>query len=187
MRCGKCGFGLTVVNNNRGHNYVNCYGRKKHVCTGREHAWQLEEIESFAYHNMMYRLNELRCVKATSTDKQENQREIEIKNEIARLENRCSNLLDEIEIARESGLDSSIGVLRKRFDEYTRSIEQKHKALSALYNADNERKKNMNCGVSIETIIEQFNDFDMKTKQKIARSLIQHVIVNDQNVDVILH
>lgn len=56
LKCGYCGYGMTVVNNNRGHNYLTCYGRKQGLCRGRKRAIHLDTVENAVLGEVFMRL-----------------------------------------------------------------------------------------------------------------------------------
>lgn len=189
MRCENCGYGITVVNNNRGRNYINCYGRKTHACRGREHTWEMYEIEEIASNELLNRLESLSQIEAKEIIPDEPPEINNLRKEIVKLEKRSDNLLDEIETAIEEGSESRIVAIRKRLDQISSALEESNAEVGRLLNESNNRKNNLLCGYSIQDIINNWNtgSFDMKTQQTIARTFIQHVIIGDHDAKVIFY
>lgn len=181
MKCANCGYGLTVVNNNHGINYVNCYGRKKYICAGRTKAWRLEEIENYVYNELCLRLMELRNIEIDTVDEKQVNAIKSLKNEIAVLENRAEKILDEIETANKSGQTSSIAQYRLRLETVSKEIAAKNKLLQEECRRENYKS---NTKIDYEHVINHWDDLSMIEKQRTARIFIKSVYVGDGEDDI---
>lgn len=187
MRCANCGYGITVVNNNRGKNYISCYGKKAHACPGREKAWQLYEIEDVVYKKFKEKLKELSEVSVTEIIPKEPVEVDLLRKQSIKLSDRINNLLDELEVAKEEEATNRILTIRKRLDTISEEQTVIDKEITRLLNENNNRKKRLDSNYNILYILDHWDNLNMIEKQNIARTFIQHVVVGDWDVSVVFY
>lgn len=187
MRCENCGYGITVVNNNNGKNYINCYGKKIHACHGRKRAWQLYEIEDYTYMKFQDKLKELKNVSVNETIPNEPPEVETLRKRSVKTENRIDNLLDELEAAKEEGATTRVLAIRKRLDNLSDEHSEINREINRLLNENNNRKNSVTSDFNINYILENWEQLGMSEKQNVARTFIQHVIVGDDKIAVIFY
>lgn len=187
MRCENCGYGIIVVNNNHGKNYINCYGKKVHACLGRKRAWQLYEIEDFVYSKFQEKLKELINIKANDIIPNEPPEVEPLRKQRIKIEGRLDNLLDELEVAKDEGATARILAIRKRLDGLSEEHSNINDEINRLLNENNKRKNGITSDFNISYILEHWEQLNMSEKQSIARTFIQHVIVGDRDITVVFY
>lgn len=184
MKCDNCGYGITVVNNCRGHFYINCYGKKIHVCNGRAKTWEVYEIENYAQNLLLDRLKKMKDTSVIES-KEHNNPELEhYKKESVKLEQRIENLLDELEVAKEENANLRVNSIRKRIDELTKKYNEYNDIISKLTYESNTLKNTLESSMDINYVIENWNDLEFDRKKFIAKSFIKSVVVGDENIEV---
>lgn len=179
MRCANCNTGITVVNNNRGRNYINCYGRKKHECNGRSYAWRLEEVEESAEYQFLERLKKVKEIQAKDFEQSENPKLSILRAEIIKLDALLSKIEDEI-LATAS--ESTKTRWRQKQDQIQQRIDNCNAEISKLMHDDNLKRRTIDDGIDIDHVLKNWankNAIEMVERKRIARLFIDFIVVGD--------
>ncbi len=181
MKCGHCGYAISVVNkpsNMCGH-YINCGGHKRgnSICPGRSRVMTLEDIESAVERELLAYLRSY-----SEVEVQEKQRRSSAAN---RLEMQIGGL--EQEIGR---LTLNIGqvtepdvvhILSSRIHEINGTLSELHRQRDALL---------LSAGAPdldayFRAVLVEWPDYGIPEKKKIAKAVIERVVVGDGSVEVV--
>lgn len=180
IKCGYCGFALTVVNGqSNGKRYVNCGGRKKNICNERKEAATFDEIEEtvekillsymtqYQYSKVSRQQNQEQNINKVKIELQKTQQEIELYEEALReaVKNKQFHVM--------SSLDAELGRLNAQKQE----IEQKLAQISMIDTQDISDHE-------IQTYLASWKSFSIEEKKAIARLFISTVYVTDGNTRI---
>lgn len=176
MRCANCNTGVTVVNNNRGRNYINCYGRKKHECNGRTYAWKLEEIEELAEIQLMTRLKQWQDIQVKESSAEEPPEVSQLRIQVAKTEELITRVEEEILFATSEQIKNR---WRQKQAELQSQIDEANSKISKLIYDNNVKNRSINKDIDIKYIIKNWKTLEMTQQKKVANALIDFIIVGD--------
>ena len=180
MKCANCRLGVTVVNNNRGRNYINCYGRKKHQCRGRSYPWRLDEIESAAELQLFHRLHQLKTVSPIEIDLPESQGVSELRTQIIKIEEQMDKIEHEILLATSDSIQAR---WRQKQAALQMQLDECCAKLAELQSARNIKNQTFHPNVDVNFILHNWQTLELDTKKRIARTLIDFILVGDKRED----
>jgi DNA invertase Pin-like site-specific DNA recombinase len=183
MKCGYCGMAITVVPNSRKHNYINCDGRKLHICYGRKKVIHLEDIENNVEKALLQHIqdyyNKIKNININDTSININTaKENEFKIQLVQIDQKISNLINAIAESNDttvSYINKSISDLDIKRKTIVNQIESYKKA-----QIKNEKINSLN-------LIECINDwgkYDIQKRKIIAQTFIEKVTISDNNIDI---
>lgn len=182
MKCGYCGFAITVVPNNRGHNYINCCGRKNHVCNGRRKVIHLEEIENEVEKKLIQHMkNYSENLKLQNVEEQtdiDNVKINQLKIQIAQIDQKIENLINTIA----DGNSSSIPYINKAIAKL--DVERKSIVQQIGLNKKNIQQKEQKHLINIEDSINNWDNLNILERKKIAQSFIKTVTITDDEIKI---
>lgn len=173
IKCGCCHTGLYVVNNNHGKNYVNCYGRKKGVCTAKKGGILLEDVEREAEVALFAVLGLLRDVKAIEQT-EENAAVKRLKAERNKLEDERREIHAAMqELTRHKRRDAVVA-LAGDYD----AVSDKLRRLDDEISAEQFKAARKNIpAIDADTVRSEWKGYDIEQKRIVARVFLDKVIV----------
>lgn len=181
MKCQKCGYAISVVrkpSGMRGH-YINCGGHKRgnSICPGRSRVLTLEEIESAAEAQLLIFLKSYRAVEIRIRQRR-NVRANQLEASIARQENEIQQLTQNLAHIREVDVIHIISAqIQKAHDRLATLKAQRDALLYESPSADLEPY--------FEAVLEEWQDYTIAEKKKIAKAAIERVLVDDNAIHII--
>lgn len=181
IKCGYCGFALTVVNGqSNGKRYVNCGGRKKNICNGRKEAATFDEIEKAVEKDLLRYMTQYQYSSLSGQRNQEqeiNKVKIELQRtgaEIQKIEDKLENIdVDEFIHVAEA-CERKLAKLKVQKQE----IEQKLARISIIDTQDIS-------GHEIHTYLASWDSFSIEEKKAAARLFISTVYVTDGEIRIV--
>jgi len=181
MKCKKCGYAISVVNKPsrmQGY-YINCGGHKRgnSVCPGRTQVVTLEQIEAEVEKRLLEFLESYRAVQMQVKQTQ-NAEENRLEIAIAGCEEEIRQLTQNLAHIAEADVIRIISA----------QIHERNQQLSEL-RAQRDALLYQNAPVDLEPYFEaiftEWQDYTIPEKKKIARAVIERVIVGDGDVEVV--
>ena len=173
MKCGYCNTGLYVVNNNRGRYYVNCYGRKKGICTVKKGGIRLEDIEHEVENVIFIVLQHLSSVKAIKL-KNENQEIKKLKLEHSKLKEEIKEIHDTIlELIRQKKSNAATAIASN----YETAIEMLNKLDEEISAEQFKTASKLAPAFSADMVRNAWSTYDTEQKRIVARALLHKIVV----------
>lgn len=176
IKCGYCGYAVSVVTGRAGQKYFNCRGKTNYKsCKGHSKVLYVEEIESIVE---KYILNRAKELKNTTLDVQ-NTNDIEInkiKLQILEIDNQIENLITQMAQAN--------NITMKYINE---RITQLDKAKNTLIEEMKKLTINNSNAQPVEEVlnyIDKWNELSIEEKKKICGFFINKVSVTDDSIDI---
>lgn len=172
IRCGYCGYALSVVTGQRnGKRYVSCGGRKRHVCRENKRGVTFEMIEDSVAESMLAYARKLQYHSA-----ERGAAEI---SRVNTLKARRIRLEDEINGIVERFAQAENPLLRAKLNERMGLLERQTAELdSALVECSGNSRQPADTG-SIIRLLDSWDVLDMDDRKAIARLMISQVTVRD--------
>ena len=179
MKCEKCGYAIAVVNKPSGMagHYINCGGRKRGICEGRSTVITLEQIETAVEAEFMQFLQRYRAVEAQVQQKRSHAVN-RLEMEIAAREEEIAQLGQNLALIREPDVVHIIAG----------QIHAANEALSMLRKeCDDLRYQRGPTDLEpyFEAVLDEWPDYTIEEKKRIARAAIARVSVDDDRIDVV--
>lgn len=180
MKCGYCGMAITVVPNSRKHNYINCSGRKLHVCYGRKKVIHLEDIEGFVEENLLNHIKTYYSNIQNSNPKPNpnvnNPKINQLKIQLTQIEQKIDNLVDAIANGNSESIIYLNNAIKKIDIERKKIIQdiQKNQKIG-------QQEEKRNSSSMIESI-HNWDTLDIPDRKIIAQSFIEKVIITDDKI-----
>lgn len=177
IRCGFCGYAVSVVNGQRsGKRYVNCGGRKLHVCQGKKSGMTFEMIEDSVAQAMLTYARSIQYHSAERVSADESGINA-LKARRIRLGSEISNIVDGFALAENP-------LLRTKLNEKMEFLErQAHEIDSEIMEYSVKNRQAIDSG-SIIPLLDDWERLEMEDKKSIARLLISQVRVWDKQTPV---
>lgn len=177
LKCGYCQYSLTVVNNNRGNRYINCYGRKKHICSGRKRAIRLEDIEGVVERLLLRHLERYRGIEARVEETAPAPERAALQQEIALLEHQIRLLLDDL---LEAGASPALrGRIKAKIEALEAGQARKRAQLAEMLQTAGAQRIG---GFGVEELLLGWPGFGLEVRREIAGIFLERVIVTDDAI-----
>lgn len=181
MKCKHCGYAITVVNkpsNMHGH-YINCGGHKRGnaICPGRSRVITLEDIESAVEKELLAFLASYRDVEMREK-KQRSSEANRLEMQIGGLEQEMARLTLNLGQVMESDV---VHILSSRIHEINGTLSELRRQRDALL---------LSAGAPdldayFRAVLVEWPDYGIPEKKKIAKAVLERVIVGDGAVEVV--
>ena len=170
IRCGFCGYAVSVVNGQRsGKRYVACGGRKRHLCPGKKRGLTFEMIEESVAEKMLAYARELRFHTAGRTAADE--------SAINSLKARRIKLGDEINRIVDSFSQAENALLRAKLNEKMELLERQARQVDSEISEHSRRTAQPAAAESIISLLDGWDGLGTDVRKSIARLMISQVTV----------
>jgi hypothetical protein len=178
-KCKYCGFAINVVNNCRGHFYINCGGKIRKMCKGREKTYEVYQIEEVVQQSLFDYLNEKQSVETAAdiivSDTYESNR---LKIDIAKIDKAIDKLLEQAAFS-----DDVVGdYFTKKIKELDRKKHQLTEQLEDMYKQQNSKRKIQD--INISEISANWDNWNIEQKKAIVKRIIRLVEVSDEGIEI---
>ncbi len=181
MKCKKCGYAVTVVNkpNGMSGHYINCGGHKRgnSVCPGRTQVMTLEQIEAKVQVQLLEYLESYRDVEMQVQQRQTTEMN-HLEAEITRCEDEIARLTKNLAHISEVDVIHIVSAQIHEMNQTLAGLKAQRDAM--LY--DNSPS---DLEPYFDAILIEWKDYTIEEKKKIARVVIERVIVGDGEVEVV--
>lgn len=180
MKCGYCGYAMTVTNNiKRNTFYLSCGGRKRGICFDRKEAIQAYELEGVVEKQLFNRMR-------TILENEKSLVPVEDSKKVNDLKIKMVEVQQRIDALTESIASLSVRAIAEVDKAITREIEKRDSLAAQLEEALREQRSKNYSQYNIEEYINNWDSYDMEEKKKVARIFIDKVIVKDGDIHVIM-
>ena len=175
-RCSICGRGVSVVNGQKnGKRYLNCGGKKEHICSRRSCGLSFDLIESAAARSLERAVNGFSFIPAA--DKEKNARE---ENSL-RL--RLMKNTDEMRALAEKSAqanDTLMGLINERIDALDSENGEIRKRLDALCGVD----ACAPASAALKKALGNINGLSFERKKELAHAFIDRVMIGEGEIEI---
>jgi DNA invertase Pin-like site-specific DNA recombinase len=176
LKCGYCNMAINAVNNNRGSNYINCGGRKLRICFKRKKVIKIEQIEEVVKEQLIYRIRMIK-ERGTPPDLEDSLAINRLKIQLVQIEEKIDNYMRQIENAN--------NVVMQYINQNVAELDMKKKDLvSQIMKLSTRESKPNYEGIDINHCIENWNQFALEERKKIAYIFIENVFVTDDEIKI---
>jgi len=184
MKCAYCGYSVFATGNkpttlkSPTEMYINCRGRRKHICYERTKAFTTTFIENLVSEMILEYLNQQKDVKLLEKEKKTNNKLDSLKNELSIIKMKIKNLMNSIADGNE--------ILSKYANEKIKEFDIEQERLNAeitkevMNSKEDDRLKN----VDKDYIINNWVDLGFDDKKNIAKLVIKEIVVSNEGIDV---
>lgn len=176
MECGYCHTGITAVNNNHGHCYINCYGRKTHICNGRTRGIKIYQIEEVAEEELLTYLVGLKN-HVIKKEVHENPKLNKLKIAQVKMRDELDGMAEKLLQMDGSALDFMNQKMNERLQEFNRLQKEIN---TLIYAQEQQNGSNLNIG----QVLEEWDDYDLEQRKAVAKIFIEKVIITDDVIEV---
>lgn len=177
IRCGFCGYAVSVVNGQRnGKRYVYCGGRKHHVCQHNKSGVTFEMIEDSVASVLLEHAKKLQYYSADKAGADD--------SVINALKARKIMLEDEIRNVVDSFTQAENALLREKLNDKMGLLERQIQDTDACITEHSMKVKLPNDTSEIFQLLESWSSLETDVKKSIARLLIAQVRVWDRNTPI---
>lgn len=180
MKCGYCGYAMTVTNNIKKNTfYLSCGGRKRSICFERKEAIQAFELEEIVELQLFDRMRSILEREKALEPVEDSKKVNDLKIELVKVQQRIDALTESI-------ANMSVRAIEEVSKAITREVEKKDSLAVELEEALKEQRSKNYSHYNIEEYIDNWGSYDIEEKKKVARIFIDKVIVKDGNIEVIM-
>ena len=176
MKCGYCGMAVTVVNNSRGHNYINCGGRKLKICYDRKRVLKLTDIESITQGQLLQRMQQVKTQGISSLSEDSAELNL-LKIQLVQIEEKINNYITQIEKAN----DVVMSYINKNVSELDKD---KKGIISAIMRISDGRNKPKYNDLELDRCFMEWDNFILEEKKAVAKTFINRVDITDETIYV---
>jgi DNA invertase Pin-like site-specific DNA recombinase len=180
VKCKHCGYSCYVKkyqNTNRGKvfKYFYCRGKRNDVCAGSRKMVRVEVIEDILESSILNRIKNSQYIE--SNDESDHDIILNaLKIELTRIESQIDSLVSQIGQASETTM-KYINIELEKLDQERDSIN--------LQISDHQLKKSrLSQAFDFDDIIENWNEFDIEKKSSVAKSLIDSVELDGEEINI---
>jgi len=176
MKCGYCGYAVTVVNNPN-HVYINCGGRKMGFCHDRKKVIYLNDIQKITELKLLDKIKTLKNefnIEIGSNSRQVN----ELKMKLAKVEENIKKLIDSLLTLNE--------ISSEYVNEKIMELDNKKKII--LHEIGKISIENSSQKINKEDLTEYLINWDkyqLEQKKSVAKALIEKIIITDEQIEIL--
>ena len=183
VKC-KCGYTYYVKkyknrNSVKEYKYLYCRGRKNNSCPYPKTMLAVKDLEEIAEAEILSRLEELKELKNVQVVRDTPEIN-ELKIQLSNIEKKINNIIESIA----EGSDISVSYLNQHIDKLDR---EKNKILEEIAKQELKANKTNSLNLDIDYILNGWHDFTLETKKKIAKEVIQEIILEGRTADFIFY
>lgn len=183
VKC-KCGYTYYIKkyrnkNSIKEYKYLYCRGRKNDSCPYPKTMIAVKDLEEIAEMEIISRLKELkelRNVQIIHDTPEIN----ELKIQLANIEKKINNIVEQLAEAS----NVSISYLNKHIEKLD---DEKNKILEDIAKQELKESKLNSINFDIDYVLDNWHDFPLETKKKVAKEIIEEIILEDRTVDFIFY
>ena len=180
MKCGYCGYAMTVSNNMKKNTfYLSCGGRKRGICFERKEAIQTFELEKIVEMQLFERMKTILESEKALVPVEDSKKVNDLKIKMVEVQQRIDALTESI-------ASLSVKVIAEVNKKIEQEIEKKDSLAAELEEALREQRSKNYSQYNIEEYINNWEDYDTEEKKRVARIFIDKVIVKDGDIQVIM-
>ena len=175
MKCGYCSYSVTVVNGYKDVLYINCGGRRRHICQARRKAIHLDDIETAVQKKLLEKLSELRVSDPISQeyDAKLNQLKISLAQIDDNINTLVSSLVDMNEVSS-----------KYINDEINKYDKAKEDVVLKINDIVSKKTKKKNDKRTLDSYLKNWDGCDIESKKAVAKSVINQVTITDEEIAV---
>lgn len=180
MKCGYCGYAMTVTNNTKKNTfYLSCGGRKRGICFERKETIQAIELEKIVEIQLFDRMKTILENEKALVPVEDSKKVNDLKIKMVEVQQRIDALTESI-------ANLSVRAIAEVDKAITREVEKKDSLAAELEEALREQRSKNYSQYNIEEYINNWEDYDTEEKKRVARIFIDRVIVKDGDVEVVM-
>lgn len=180
MKCGYCGYAMTVTNNTKKNTfYLSCGGRKRGICFERKETIQAFELEKIVEPLLFERMKAILKKEKAFVPVEDSKKVNDLKIEMVKVQQRIDALTESI-------ASLSVRAIAEVDKAITREVEKKDSLTAELEEALREQRSKNYSHYNIEDYLSDWESYDTEEKKKVARIFIDKVIVKDGDIQVIM-
>ncbi len=177
VRCGYCGYALSVVNGQRsGKRYVYCGGRKHHICQGKRSGITFEMIEDSVAEKMLAQAKALHYRSSNRTTADESEIN-SLKVHRIKLEAEVNSIVESFALAENALLRLKLNEKMDFLERQIRDVDSRIKEHSV------KSGENADAG-SVMPLLESWDELEIRDRSSIARLMISQVRVWDDETPI---
>lgn len=183
VKC-KCGYTYYIKksknnNSNKVYKYFYCRGRKNDSCPYPKSMVAVKDLEDIAEIEILSRLEELKALKNVRIvyDTPEIN---ELKIQLSNIEKKIENIVERIA----EGSDVSISYLNKHIEKLD---AEKRKILEEIAKQEVKENKLNSMNLDIDYVLDNWCEFSLETKKKVAKEIIEEIVLEDRTADFIFY
>ncbi|HEX2927834.1 MAG TPA: recombinase family protein [Ruminiclostridium sp.] len=176
MKCGYCGYAVTVVNS-RGLTYINCGGRKNGFCFGRKKVIHLSNIEKIAEVKLLEKIKSLK--NEFNIELNANSKDInDLKIKLAKVEENIKKLVDSLLNLN----DIASNYVNERIAEFD---SKKKTLLSKINKISIENSSQRINREDLPKYLKNWNNYALEQKKSVAKTLIEKIVITDEEIEIV--
>lgn len=180
MKCGYCGYAMTVSNNTKKNTfYLSCGGRKRGICFERKDVIQAFELEKIVEIQLFDRMKTILENERTIVPVEDSKKVNDLKIKMVEIQQRIDALTESI-------ASLSARAIAEVDKAITREVEKKESLAAELEGALREQRSKNYSQYNIEEYLSNWDGYDIEEKKRVARIFIDRVIVKDGDIEVIM-
>lgn len=179
IKCGYCGYAVSVVKNSKGMKYFNCRGKTNlHNCNGHSRTIFVEDVEEAVKKRILTRAKRFENIKKKEL-KNGAEKQNELKILIINIDKQIENLVQQVALGNE--------ITAKYLNaEITRLDKQKNELIEEQKKEDLLKNKQKNHSMKDMIVkLEKFDDLDFDVKKQIGRIFINKVLITDDKINIV--
>ena len=178
LKCGYCKMAANVVKNKKDNRYIQCTGRKLKICYEKKRVIKVEEIEIEVQGQLLQRIERIKNEEPTIIIAEENTEVNNLKIQLVQIEEKINNYVKQIGEAN----DVVMKYINQNIIELDKNKEDVILKITELNS--NNIKPDYN-GIELDYYIENWDDFEMEERKRIAKNFIKKIDITDDFIDVI--
>jgi len=181
VKC-RCGYTLYSKKNNNGwkiYRYFYCRGKSYNTCEYHKKNMPVGRVEDIVEKALLKKLNELKTEKINRVVRDTPEINT-LKIQITKIDDKMKNLIEQVE----NGSEITIKFLNQRIEELNTERLNKLNELSKL---ELKAHKIQQMSINIDDVIENWETYDIPTKKRITKEVIETVVLADEEVSIIFY
>lgn len=174
-KCRFCGMGISVVNGGKpGRRYLNCGGKKAHICGGRTKTMTFDDIEEIAGNSLTSYFSRFRFqAEECFEDQKENLMKIQLTN----IQEEISSLIQKL-----AGADH---ILQEYISQRVVTLDSEQRKLNEQLKQLMKKRECADLSAYYSEKLSQWKELPFDIKKLIARVFIEKVIIGDGDLTIV--
>lgn len=181
VKC-RCGYTLYSKKNNNGwkeYLYLYCRGKSYNTCEYHKKNVRVDKVEAIVEEALLNRLKELKAEKHNHIVKDTPEINL-LKIQLAKIDEKITNLIAQVE----NGSEITINFLNKRMEELS---TERRNILNDISKLELKTNKARQMRVNIDDVLRGWAEYDTTTRKKIAKEVIEYVVLADEEISIIFY
>lgn len=173
-KCGYCGYAMTIRTFD-GHRYFYCRGKSNYkVCDIEHETHHAEDIEEYVEKELFNRMPKIKFQEIKKADDFETN---QLKLQLIEIESQIENLIN--------SLASSNNVVMDYINRKITELDAKKQAiLKTIKENFSENSLSNKIIINLKKNIKNWKELDLEAKKEIAQSMIEKVIITNENIEI---